>query len=103
MTARTVIELQPQDPGQSDLFRITVDGVERAAHLSAPEAEAQLLRITDRMRSREGPLSVIRHVATHRPTSVNAPCTWVPPECLGLFEIELEDPIELAGDELLEA
>jgi len=91
MSARTLIELHPHAGIESHFFRITVDGQERASHLSAQDAEKQLARITDRMRSREGPLSVIRHVSTQGPTPVSAPCSWVPPECMALFDVEIRE------------
>jgi hypothetical protein len=91
MSARTLIELHPHAGIESHFFRITVDGQERASHLSAQDAEKQLARITDRMRSREGPLSVIRHVSTQGPTPVSTPCSWVPPECMALFDVEIRE------------
>jgi len=93
MSSRTLIELHTHAGIESHFFRITVDGQERASHLNAQEAEKQLARITERMRSREGPLSVIRHVATRSPAPVSAPCSWVPPECMALFDVEIPESI----------
>ena len=90
MSARTVIELHAHSGIQSRLFRITVDGEERATGLEAHDAEQQLARITERMRSREGPLSVIRHANTlSAACPASAPCSWVPPECMALFDVEI--------------
>ena len=91
MSGRTLIELHPHAGIESHFFRITVDGQERASHLNAQDAEKQLARITDRMRSREGPLSVIRHVSTQGPTPISTPCSWVPPECMALFDVEIRE------------
>ena len=88
MSARTVIELHSHPGLEAHLFRITVDGEERAARLDAVDAERQLARITERMRSREGPLSVIRHVSIAADLPSTVPCTWVPPECMALFDVE---------------
>ena len=97
MSGRTLIELHPHAGIESHFFRITVDGQERASHLSAQDAEKQLARITDRMRSREGPLSVIRHISTQGPTPVSTPCSWVPPECMALFDVEIREPALVTG------